>query len=174
MKKLVFDACSLIYLTKIEIKSKLPLLGEILVSRTVIKESTTEEEKFKEAKTIKNNLEREKIKESKIKIKNIFSTENLGRGEKEVIEICSKSTHIPVTDDQKAFNFALSLGLTPKTSEIILLDLLNENIITYEEFNNYFKKLAKIKLLKPEIINFFRKKAKTIIKTSSVKEDKEK
>ncbi|MHA1294385.1 MAG: hypothetical protein ACTSQJ_17205 [Promethearchaeota archaeon] len=169
--KLVFDACSIIYLTKINIKEKLPSLGELFISKAVIKESTADLDKFKEAKTIKSNIDKKILKLSTIKIKDQFSSKNLGKGEKEIIEICSKSGNIPVIDEQKAFNFALSIGLKPKTSEIILLDLLEKNIINYNDFKEYFYELAEIKLIKPNIIKFFKKKAKIIIENQSVKEE---
>ena len=171
MKKFVFDACSLIYLTKINIKEKLPLLGKIIVSKSVIKEATADLEKFQEAKVIKTNIKNGMLKESDFNIKNKISITNLGKGEKEVIEICSKSDSTPVTDDQKTFNFALSIGLTPKTSEIILLDLLTENLIHYTDFKNLFSKLAEIKLIKPDIVAFFKERAK-IIMENKVKEEK--
>ena len=163
MKKFVFDACSLIYLTKIQLKEKLPLLGEILVSLTVKNELIADVEKFREAKTLKKNINKKLIKENKSKIENIFSSKKLGKGEKETIEICLDIKGIPVTDDQKALNFALSLGLKPKTSEVIILDLFKENIIDYQEFKLFLKELAVIKALKPEILSLFKKKAKEII-----------
>ena len=167
----MFDACSTIYLTKINIKEKLPSLGELVISKAVIKESTADLDKFKEAQTIKSNIDKKIFKKSIVTIKNQFSSKNLGKGEKEVIEICSKSYSIPVTDDQKAFHFALSIGLKPKTSEIILLNLLEENIIDYDEFKEFFYELAEIKLIKPDIITFFKKKAKIIIENQHVKEE---
>ena len=57
MKKFVSDACSLIYLTKIQLKEKLPLLGEIVVSLTVKNELLADDEKFREAKTLKKNIQ---------------------------------------------------------------------------------------------------------------------
>ncbi|MBD3340531.1 MAG: hypothetical protein GF353_15595 [Candidatus Lokiarchaeota archaeon] len=172
MKKFVFDACSLIYLTKIKIKEKLSLLGNIIISETVIKEATADIEKFEEAQIIKNNIEKKILKKYNSELKNIFSTKNLGKGEKEVIETCSHSDRIPVIDDQKAFNFALTLGLTPKTSEIILLDLLERDIINYNEFKKFFMNLVSVKLIKPDILDFFKNKAKSIIENKSTKEEK--
>ncbi len=72
MKKFVFDACSLIYLTKIQLKEKLPLLGEILVSLTVKNELLADVEKFREAKTLKKNINKKLIKENKSKIEHIY------------------------------------------------------------------------------------------------------
>ncbi len=163
MKKLIFDACSLIYLTKIGIKEKLPLLGEVIVSRNVKAELLADIEKFTEAKILKKNIEKKIINESKAKLENLFSSKNLGIGEKETIEISVEVKGIPITDDHRAINFALSLGLKPKTSEVILLDLLSKEIIDYKEFGDYFKELAVIKMLKPEVLAFFKNKAKQII-----------
>lgn len=163
MKIFVFDACSLIYLTKIKIKEKLPLLGNVIVSKTVRSELIADLDRFFEAKTLKKNLEKEMIKESKLILNDIFSSENLGKGERETIEICINSEGILVTDDHQAINYAFNLGLNPKTSEVILLDLFQLNIINYLEFKAYFKELAGIKSLKPEIVSFFKIKAKSIL-----------
>ena len=168
MKTFVFDACSLIYLTKIKIKEKLPLLGVIIVSKTVRSELIADTDRFLEAKTLEKNLNNEIIKVSKLKIKDLFSSENLGKGERETIEICLNSKGIPVTDDHQAINYAINLGLKPKTSEVILLDLLQLNILDYVEFKTYFKELAEIKSIKPEIISVFRNKAKTILNKQKI------
>ena len=163
MKKFVFDACSLIYLTKLQIKEKLPLLGNIIISQTVRNELIADLDKFSDAKTLKINLDKKIIQESKLKLKDICTSENLGKGEKETIEICVKSEGIPVTDDHQALNYALNLGLKPKTSEMILLDFLQEDIVNYQEFKALFKELVMIKLLKPDIVSFFKEKAKYIV-----------
>ncbi|GAH77824.1 unnamed protein product, partial [marine sediment metagenome] len=110
MKKLVYDACSLIYLTKIQLKEKLPLLGTIIVSPSVKNELITDINSFSDAKTLKSNFDSKIINESKLKLKEVFSSEYLGRGEKETIEICIKSEGIPVTDDHQAINNALNFG----------------------------------------------------------------
>ena len=175
MKKYVFDACSLIYLTKINIKEMLPKLGDVIVSSTVKNELIEDIETFKDAKTLKKNIKKKIIKESDYKIKDLFSTKIMGKGEKDTIEICLKNEGIPVTDDHQALNLSISLGLQPKTSEIILTDLLRKSIIDYETFRILFGELAVIKALKPEIITFFNKKAEEIIKiknNKSMEEDK--
>ncbi len=175
MKKYVFDACSLIYLTKINIKEMLPKLGDVIVSSTVKNELIEDIETFKDAKTLKKNIKKKIIKESDYKIKDLFSTKIMGKGEKDTIEICLKNEGIPVTDDHQALNLSISLGLQPKTSEIILTDLLRKSIIDYEIFRILFGELAVIKALKPKIITFFNKKAEEIIKIKnkkSMEEDK--
>jgi len=58
----------------------------------------------------------------------------------------------------------LNCGLKPKTSELILLELLKQQIISYEEFQTMFEELAHIKSLKHEGILFFKNKAAEIIK----------
>ena len=93
----------------------------------------------------------------------------MGKGEKDTIEICLKNEGIPVTDDHQALNLAVSVGLQPKTSEIILIDLLKKSIIDYEKFNTLFVELAVIKALKPEIITFFNIKAEEIHKIKNNK-----
>ncbi len=169
MKKYVFDACSLIYLTKINIKELLPKLGDVIISSTVKNELIEDIETFKDAKALKKNIKRKIINESEYKIQGLFSTKILGKGEKDTIEICLKNEGIPVTDDHQALNLAISVGLQPKTSEIILLDLLKKSIIDYEKFGTLFGELAVIKALKPEIIIFFNKKAEEILKIKNNK-----
>ncbi|TKJ23108.1 MAG: hypothetical protein CEE43_05160 [Promethearchaeota archaeon Loki_b32] len=166
MTKFVFDACSLIYLTKINLKEKLTKLGEVIVSQTVKNELVEEIDQFEDAKTLNRNIIKKKIRESSYKLKNLFTTKNLGKGEKDTIEICLKDEGALVTDDHKALNLALSIGLKPKTSEVILLDLLKKSIIDYENFTKSFEALALIKALKPEVVKFFYKKAKEIIKNN--------
>ena len=46
---------------------------------------------------------------------------------------------------------------------MILLDFLQEDIINYQEFKALFKELVMIKLLKPDIVSFFKEKAKYIV-----------
>ena len=166
MRKFVFDACSLIYLTKINLKEKLPKLGEILVSFTVKKELVEEIDKFEDARILNKNIDKEIIKESSYKLKDLFASKNLGKGERDTIEISLKDDGVPVTDDYKALNLALSVGLKPKTSEVILLDLLKKSVIDYARLRKSFEELAFIKALKPEIIKFISKKAKEIIQVN--------
>jgi len=166
MTKFIFDACSLIYLTKINIKEKLTKLGEVIVSQTVKNELIEGIEQFEDAKILNKNIENKKIKESSYKLKKLFTTKNLGQGEKDTIEICLKDEGVLVTDDHRALNLALSVGLKPKTSEVILLDLLKKSAIDYKIFSKLFEELATIKALKPEVVKFFYKKAKEIIKNN--------
>jgi len=56
MTKFVFDACSLIYLTKINLKEKLTKLGEVIVSQTVKNELVEEIDQFEDAKTLNRNI----------------------------------------------------------------------------------------------------------------------
>ncbi len=164
MINLVFDACSLIYLTKIQMKEKLPQLGTVIVCKEVKNEIIVDTDKFSDAKILKTNIKKGIIKEMDLKLKQIPQLTNLGKGEKETIEICLKKEYIPVTDDHQALNYAISCGLKPKTSETILLDFLRERIISFQEFHEIFKKLAIIKSLKADIITFINQKAENIIK----------
>lgn len=163
MDKLIFDACSLIYLTKIEMKEMLPKLGDILIGSIVKNEATDEPEKYPDAEIIQRNLDNDIIKEIPYKVEKLPKLVNLGEGEKEAIELCKKERAILVCDDGEAIKYAISRGLKPKTSEIILLDLLKADKITIEMFNERFYKLGVIKSLKPEIVEHFIEKAKTII-----------
>jgi hypothetical protein len=66
MTKFIFDACSLIYLTKINLKEKLTKLGEVIVSQTVKNELIEEIDQFEDAKILNRNIEN-KIEILKIK-----------------------------------------------------------------------------------------------------------
>lgn len=167
MEKLFFDACSLIYLTKINLKEYLHKLGKPYISRSVKGELTSDLEKFDDAKILNKNINKHLINVSEFEIKNRFSYSNLGTGEKDTIEICLKKEGILVTDDHKALNLALGLGLRTKISEIILLDFLKNSIISYDEFQKSFWELAHIKNLNPEIISFIFDKAKQIINNNN-------
>jgi len=171
MRKFVFDACSLIYLTKVNIKEKLPLLGKIFIGEIVKKEVISDLDRFPDARKIKSNLEKKNILIDEIKKRNLKFEKNLGLGEKESIEISIKKNRILVSDDLKSINYALSLGIKPKTSEIILLELLNEDIINFDEFMNSFLKLASIKLLDYEVISFFQEKANEIINQKKIRKE---
>ncbi|TXT63063.1 MAG: hypothetical protein BAJALOKI3v1_440010 [Promethearchaeota archaeon] len=164
MVKLFFDACSLIYITKINLKEHLPALGKIYVSQSVKEELISDLERFDDAKVLNENINHKLINIRNFKRTNRFSNRNLGLGEKDTIELCLKEDGVLVTDDHKALNLALGIGLKPKTSEIILLDFLKNSIISYENFKNSFWELARIKTLNPEIIAFLFDKAKEMIK----------
>jgi len=167
MKIFIYDACSLIYLTKINVKEKLVQLGSVNVSPIVKSELISEKEKYSDAKVLNENLDKKIIEEMKFKRgKSIFS-KNVGKGEDESIQLCLEIDATLVTDDHHAVNIALNAGLKTKTSEIILIDLLKEGIISYEDFKIYFRELAQIKLIKPEIVLFFAEKAMEIIKNNS-------
>lgn len=159
----VYDACALIYLTKIKVKEKLPLLGSVIISPTVKNELIAEIDRFSDAKLLKRNLDNKIIEETSVKLNDVKYSRNLGKGENETIVICIRNGGIPVTDDHQAINYALNCGLKPKTSEIILLDLLKQNIIKYKEFQIIFKELARIKSLKHDVILFFKNKAEEIM-----------
>lgn len=159
----VYDACALIYLTKIKVKEKLPLLGSVIISPAVKNELIADIDRFSDAKLLKRNLDNKIIEEASMKLNNVIYSRNLGKGENETIVICIRNGGIPVTDDHQAINYALNCGLKPKTSEIILLDLLKQNIIKYKDFQIIFKELARIKSLKHDVILFFKNKAEEIM-----------
>jgi predicted nucleic acid-binding protein len=167
-----FDACSLIYLTKIKVKEKLPFLGEIMIGKRVEEEITFDLEKFDEAQVLDDNIKKGLINKVKFdpKKKNREPI-NLGKGEKEAINLSLSQNGIFITDDHKALNYAISKGLKPKTSEYVLLDLLKNKIISYQQFKLYFNKLANIKLLNPNIIEFIHNKANKILKVEGGKKN---
>ncbi|MBD3197880.1 MAG: hypothetical protein GF317_22705 [Candidatus Lokiarchaeota archaeon] len=94
-----------------------------------------------------------------------FSNRNLGLGEKDTIELCLKEGGVLVTDDHKALNLTLGIGLRSKSSEIILLDFLKNSILSYKDFQKSFWELTQSKILNPKIISLLFDKAKKIIKT---------
>ncbi len=160
----VYDACALIYLTKIKVKEKLPLIGSVFVSPAVKSELTADINRFSDAKLLKQNLDNKVIEERKLELNDVVFIKNLGIGENETIAMCIKNGGIPITDDHQTINYALISGLKPKTSEIILLELLEQKIIDFKEFQIFFKELAQIKSLKPDIVIYLKKKAKELIK----------
>lgn len=118
--------------------------------------------KFSDARRLKENLDKNIIEVSRNKTKGRRIPGNIGMGEYESIALCLEIDALFVTDDHQALNLALNTGLKPKTSEIILIDLLKKKIINYESFKVYFLELAQIKSLKPEIVLFFNEKAREI------------
>jgi len=165
MDSLYFDACSLIYLTKIGMKELLPTLGYNLFLCPVVKEEvTTEPEKYPEASTLGENIEKSIIQEVSNENPSNPAPVSLGKGEREMIELCLSMGGIPVTDDHQALTYARGRGLLPNTTEIILLDFLEKQVKTINEFRQRFDRLTIIKNLKPSIVNLVLQKADTIAK----------
>ena len=140
-------------------KEKLQQLGKILITPAVKIEVLTDIDKFPEAKVIKQNLDKNIVQEIKMSIKQLPQINNLGKGEKETIESCIKEGDVFVTDDHQALNYAISRGLKPKTTEIVLLDLLKEKRITIKEFEEVFNQLVLTKSLRPKIKELILEKA---------------
>ena len=162
MVNYLFDACSMIYMAKIGVKEKLPSLGSIKVSPIVKSELLQDQDKFDDAKLVKTNLDKTILLKSDTEIKILPSISSLGNGELESIQICNKTGELFITDDHTALNYALRQGVTTKTSEAILLELLKQSIINRTEFDDYFRKLINIKSLKQDIIDFVNEKANNI------------
>jgi len=148
-------------------------LGKIYVSQSVKRELISDVDRFDDAKILKGNIKNNLINISDFETTNRFSNLNLGIGEKDTIEICLEEEGILITDDHKALNLALGIGLKPKTSEIILLEFLKKSIISYKDFQKSFWELARIKNLNPEIISFIFGKANEIIKNRNQKKRRE-
>lgn len=165
MDTYIFDACSMIYLTKIQVKENLPNLGNITISTKVKNELIDSIEKYPDANTIKNNLNKKLIQVAEIKGISLPNSLRLGQGELETIEICKNLNYILVCDDKKAYNYAKVRGLKPITSEIILLQLVQKKIISLNEFEKKFDDLANLKVLKQDVVNYFKKKVKISSKT---------
>jgi hypothetical protein len=162
MNDYVVDACSLIYLTKIELKEEFLKLGQVYISQGVNSELLQDIDRFEDAKIIKRNIDRKKISLKILNDKTEQQNINLGVGEIETIRIAKKFNIIPITDDLQGINYGKTLGLKPLTSELILLKLLKKKLIDIEEFKNKFNKLAIIKSLSLDIVNFFIEQANKI------------
>jgi len=168
MNKMIFDACSIVYITKLDMKEMLPKLGANMIGAIVKSEVIAERDKFPDAKKIESNLYNKILKEFKPINEDLPQIINLGEGEKESIEICLKENATFITDDHHALNYAISRGLKVKTTEVLLLDFLQEGIIDIKEFETQFKKLALIKSLKTNVIDFFMDKAHQIKKNKDL------
>jgi predicted nucleic acid-binding protein len=156
MSYYIFDSSSLIYLTKIQVKELLPNLGLINISPIVKIELINSPDKYPDAKILNQNVEHKiihEIKEDKIRLP---LNENLGSGELETIELSIKRNGIPVIDDKQAFNYARGRGLKPITSEIILISLVQQGVISKPEFEIKLNKLASIKSLKLDVVAFLK------------------
>jgi predicted nucleic acid-binding protein len=146
------------------VKELLPNLGDVNVCGTVKQELLEDENKYPDAAILRTNIEKRVIN-VQAKVQPIAASQgaSLGAGELETIGYCLKNGATLVCDDRQAVNYALGLGLKPKTSEIILLDLLDQEIINDAEFNERFDDLSSIKQLKVPIITYFRNRAGDII-----------
>jgi predicted nucleic acid-binding protein len=170
MTEYYYDACSLIYLTKIGAKELLPCLGRVNICVTVKDELLEDEGKHPDAKTLKENIDNCVIHIQESELILTSSISNLGKGEKETIEYCLSDEAILVCDDRQAVNYAVGRGLIPKTSEFILLDLFDKNVLAEEEFNEKFGRLATLKQLKLSIVDFFKTRASEIAKKKGLHE----
>lgn len=149
-------------------KEKISLLGcRIVVSPTVKSELIAEPEKYPDAVILEKNVRKGLIQEIPIEIHKMVTPKSIGRGEHETIVICASKGGIPITDDQPAINLAISKGLKPKTSEIILLELLKNKTITPEEFQKSFQSLCEIKALKLDVITLINQKARPYLKNET-------
>lgn len=151
-----YDTCSLIYLTKIQAKEYLPSLGNVIVSPSVHRELIESPEKFPDAKILQHNFTRNIIHEVKKENININPIPNLGRGELETIILSGKKKGMLITDDKQAFKYSQEIGLNPISSEIILVKLIQQGIVSVQEFEEKLNMLANLKSLKPDIINFLK------------------
>jgi len=158
MNKIVFDACSLIYITKISMKEIITkTFSNIMITSTVKKEILCDLQKFTEAKVLKANIETKKIIERDLKASRI--TKSLGLGESEAINLAKNEKALLITDDILAINQALSWEIIVKTSELLLLLLLEKKVITYNEFKGKLNELNMIKTLKPKVLEIVLKEA---------------
>ncbi|MHA1230111.1 MAG: hypothetical protein ACTSRP_05365 [Candidatus Helarchaeota archaeon] len=156
MDKIILDACSLIYLTKISIKEVLlDNFKAVIIPNYVKKEVLYDTNLYKEAKIIEQNINNKKIKVKDIKIE--ITSKNLGKGELEAIELAIIENSLLITDDKLALTKCLLKNVSVKTSEVLLIDLLKRKIISYDEFKCKLNELNKIKTLKPDIFQFILK-----------------
>ena len=158
MEKIVFDACSLIYITKISVKELIiKIFSNILIPPTVKKEVLYDSDKYLEANIIKKNFDSKKLIEKSIKIKKF--TRNLDLGELEAINLAENEKSLLITDDKLALNLALNRGLQVKTTETLLILLLKERLLDFMLFVEKMNDLNIIKTLKPEVFQIIMKEA---------------
>ncbi len=170
MTTLYFDACSLIYLTKIEAKELLPRLGcDICIGSVVMEEITHEPKKHPEAQVLQTNLKKKIIQVVTQESSALSVPPSLGKGERETLHLSITKGGTIVTDDHLALKYARGRGLDVKTSDTILLELLRNQVITIEVFREKFNHLARIKTLKPAIVQLINQKAEAIAKQISNK-----
>ncbi len=160
--KYIIDACSLIYLTKIDLKEIFLAHFNVVIVESVKAELLRDVDKYPDAKIIKNNIDQKKLASSKFTNSNKLESINLGQGELDTVRIALHQELIPITDDLQGIRYAKSQGLTPKTSEIMLLKLFEAKKISFKEFTEKLHKLAAIKSLSIGIINFFMEQAKSL------------
>ncbi|MHA1785034.1 MAG: hypothetical protein ACTSVE_07525 [Candidatus Helarchaeota archaeon] len=156
MEKLVIDACSLIYITKISLKETIiKAFKNIIISEAVKKEVLQDLKKYSEAKFIEKNITSKKIKNKTIK--NIRTSKNLGQGGLKSITLAEIEKSPLLTDDKLALNNGIIYGIQVKTSEILLIELLKDGIINYKTFKEKIHELQTIKILKPNLFQFILK-----------------
>ena len=142
--KYVIDACSLIYLTKIGIKEIFLDTFNVIITESVKAELLRDVDKFPDAEIIKKNIDKKKLASTKFENLNKIKSINLGQGELDTVRIALNQDLIPITDDLQGIRYAKSKGLTPKTSEIIMLKLLETEMITLKDFIEKLHNLAEI------------------------------
>ena len=162
--KYVIDACSLIYLAKIDLKEIFLDSFNVIIAESVKEELLRDVDKFPDAKIIKKNIDKKKLASTKFEDSNKLESIHLGQGELDTVRIAFHQELIPITDDLQGIRYAKSKGLTPKTSEIIMLKLLETEMITLKEFTEKFQNLALIKSLSIGIVNFFIEQAQSLNK----------
>ena len=161
MESYNIDACSLIYLTKINFKERLLKNLKIIITNTVKCELLADLSKYQDAKIINSNIVAQKIE---IKdIENVSTKLNfLGKGEAESIENALRNKYPLICDDIQAIKYAKKQDLTVITTEIVLLNFLRSKWITDNEFSTFFHQLARIKSLNPEIIDYIKQKSEEL------------
>ncbi len=156
MDKLVLDACSLIYITKISIKKLvIESFTDIMISEAVKKEVLIDINRYFEAKTINQNIISKNINLKSISTQKLSN--NLGIGETEAISLAKSEQALLITDDKLPLRIALNFGIKVKTTETLLLYLLKEKKINFIQFKKKLNNLNQIKTLKPEVYSFILK-----------------
>ena len=156
----IIDACSLIYLTKISVKEDILKLGEINIAQSVKSELLVNAGAFLDAQIIQQNIQARKIHVISTTIP--YPTKVVDWGEQESLNLCKQTKETLICDDKRAINVAQAQSIRIQTSEMILLELFRLEMISYDKFEESFKKLARIKSLSAEIVEFFLLKAKHI------------
>jgi predicted nucleic acid-binding protein len=149
------DACSLIYLSKIDFWEIIfKLYGELVITPAVLLEVVTKgKEKGKPDAFI---IER-KINENFLKIhtrKGSLPDFNLGIGETETIKETLEEQVMALIDDKKARLIGTKLGLQIKNISLALIEALLNDHIDETQFDKYLVKWAMVSSPKQEEILF--------------------
>jgi len=161
MKSVVSNSGPLFHLTKVGlIGLLLKLFDKIYIPPSVYEEIVIKgnERGHSDAKLIENQISNENIivKDIKKDPKN-FQSSRLHPGELDAIELAlNLNTNLILLDDEEARIFARTLQLKVKGSLGILVQLLKEDYLKFNEAEHYLRKLNSIMYLSSDAFNYIR------------------